>query len=1717
MAKARKFGVFGGVFTPSILTILGVIMFLRLPWIVGQAGLWSTLGIILVAHIISMSTGLSVASVATDKRVGTGGSYFIISRSLGLPIGGTLGIALFVGLSFSVSLYLIGFAETFLSYFGFEVGLASIRIAGSIILFLVAVVTFISTSLAIKTQYLIMTAMVLSLVSVFLGRHGFGPAEPLLLPMGGALPWIALFAIFFPAVTGFEAGVSMSGDLKDPRKNIPVGTISAILVGLLVYVGLAFFFSYTVDRNLLVGDSRVLFNISLVPQLVIAGILGATLSSALGSILGAPRILQAVAADRILPAFFAKGFGASHEPRNALMLTYMIAQAGILIGELNAIARIVTIFFIITYGFLNITYALESWAGTDFRPSFKIPRVVSIIGALACIVVMIQLDVIALIVASVALIALFLFLKRRELTLQTGDTWNSIWASLVKTGLGRLTTSGRRVNNWRPNVILFSGGEMNRPHLVDMGKSLVGKLGIFTNFELVENPSSTTPFKRSMEPEAGIQRGKPGVFTRYHECRDVYEGMATISKVYGFSGFEPNTVLMGWARNTRHPQKFAALLKDFKAQNLNTVFLHYDKTNGFGNYRTIDVWWSGRGRNLSLAIALLRFITSSKEWRTAGIRILTITSSSSQTESLHSLVNQVLDNQRMRARVKVISNGVEQLPEADIIHAESRTADLCLLELPEFGKQEPVRPIEQINQLVAQLRTSLVISASDFFDEISVKSPAGKGSGKQLPVPVKKPAGGILGQLENSSLEIVANEVYNLGKASETAVNNFEEGRLHPMMEKSAGFFPELAFLSGKMLDNLARALDIPRPEDRSKALLRLLNDFSFHSQKQIQVYKEQIMPFHREALEAGLSSLLSGLKMALAEAPEKLWIKRHRREFVIHKEDPLTARLYKLRKILAATLTGRPVPHRVRLLPAARYYVYYKRLEALRALMNDFALHSFRQMAEIRKVLTSIHEAIEKARLETADQARLTDSVRLEKDRLKAQVELLADEDRAFHEQAGARLYLTLLDDLNSLARHLESTRANLLSRHFKVWFKREEEAIAGLQAFPAIWEKNLGLSANRALLDFSVLSLQSRINSKIGKYHQEFALILEGGLLQWLGTCRKLLGSETASLKESVRGFQRLDQPELTVPQVNEHYETLFDEIRDLLREVPEKFDIGDSQFAEHAGSEGFEEAEPLTVNLRKALSLYVGSEFIDPANKKTLEAERELQKHVVAIRDLMRLMSFSLTTEEGIDDDQDKTRKEEQLAVLMNNFHDKLNQEEQQLRAIRSGLEKAFSDYLKESFEPLSSATIGKTSRELRKRRRGTKGGSLGSGLREHLQQASNVLQQQFVNLLYSKSEGLIWFSHLEKSGQAGLLSNRDTLGFVEAITPDPEVVRDLPFYYCTLFSGQAGIGDDFWVGMKHQITEADEAIRRFKQGVPGALVVTGARSSGKSSLSKMMARKHFTTDNIHQVRAPQGCTADPELFSSKLLEALNAHNKSVNDVFRALPSGKVVLVQDLALWWERRPGGDAVIELLKSLIDRFGHKCLFIITVNSHALPLIDHWSGLKGYALATVSCEPFDARELKEMILLRHHAGGLSLQYGGKPDDRLTAWDYARLFSRLFDSSYGNPGTAIALWLASIKKVTGKTIHLDSLELPSTEVFDKLSRDQWFYVLQFILHRRFTTERLAANIEQPREQVYQGIRELVRAGILVEKFEGIYAIRPGLDLYLTDKLKSMNRL
>ena len=502
MPQGKKFGTFAGVFTPSILTILGVIMYMRLSWVVGNAGLWTAIAIILIAHVVSVTTGLSVSSVATDRKIKAGGIYFMLSRSLGLPIGGSIGITLFVATALSIALYLIGFAESALVVLqeplGLEsVGINHIRLFGSIALFLIVTLAYISTSIAIKSQFFILAAIVLSIISILFGSD-VGKEFDMTGATEGGVNFFVLFGIFFPAVTGFTAGVAMSGDLKDPKKSIPWGTMLAVGTGLIVYIGLAVFIYYSFEGNLeaIMSDKNALIKFGWIPVLVIGGIWGATLSSALGGILGAPRILQAMSVDSITPKMFAKGVGVDNEPRKALILTFVIAQAGVLIGELDVIAEVVAMFYLSAYLFINVSCFLEQWASPDFRPSFKIPLGVSLIGAIVTFILMIQLNLLAAVVAILVMMLIFIWLTRKQLVLGSGDVWQSVWSSVVKLGLKNLDKKSTHKRNWNPNILLFSGGTETRNRLIEFSKTVAGNKGMISNFELIENKTAKLLFPK---------------------------------------------------------------------------------------------------------------------------------------------------------------------------------------------------------------------------------------------------------------------------------------------------------------------------------------------------------------------------------------------------------------------------------------------------------------------------------------------------------------------------------------------------------------------------------------------------------------------------------------------------------------------------------------------------------------------------------------------------------------------------------------------------------------------------------------------------------------------------------------------------------------------------------------------------------------------------------------------------------------------------------------------------------------------------------------------------------------------------------------------------------------------------------------------------------------------------------------------------------------------
>lgn len=721
-ASDGKFGTFAGVFTPSILTVLGVIMYLRFGWVVGHAGLAGAILIVLIAHTITVATGFSISAIATNQTIKTGGAYFMISRSLGLELGGAIGIPLFFGQALSVSLYIMGFTESFQPFMQNILPGIPPQVTSTVICVALAVLGMISANVAIKTQYFVMLAIVLSLVSFLVGTGGNSAGIdlwPKTVDGKAAVGFAVVFAVFFPAVTGITAGISMSGDLRDPRKAIPRGTMAAIFVGMAVYLALPVFLALKADTATLRTDMLIMQHVAWMPTLILAGIWGATLSSAIGSILGAPRTLQALGLDGVVPRLLAKGSGKNNEPRAAILVTLVIALGGIWLGDLNMIAPILTMFFLVTYGTINLACGLQTWADSpSFRPEFKAPAWVSFFGAAASFYMMSFINLPAAAISSLVVVGIYALLQRKSMETTWGDARHGLWAALVRMGLLRLRQAAWHPRNWRPNVVVLGGSPTSRPHLIDVGLWLGGEKGLVTYFYLVAGRVRDLQERRSVLQKSTTERlarTRPNLLVRVEVCGDIYDGVRNVAQSYGLAGFESNTVVMGWGHQEDRAHDYGNLIYDLTLLDKCLVLVAYDEVRQFGRQAKVDIWWGGLDNNGGLMLLLTHLLMAHPEWRLADVKVKMIVPSSDRASKTKRMIQDIIDDSRIKAQPEVIVNPQDGRAIADIIAQNSVRSDLVIMGLrpPEPDQGEVF--VQRVNALIERLPTVLLVRASEQF------------------------------------------------------------------------------------------------------------------------------------------------------------------------------------------------------------------------------------------------------------------------------------------------------------------------------------------------------------------------------------------------------------------------------------------------------------------------------------------------------------------------------------------------------------------------------------------------------------------------------------------------------------------------------------------------------------------------------------------------------------------------------------------------------------------------------------------------------------------------------------------------------------------------------------------------------------------------------------------------------------------------------------------
>jgi amino acid transporter len=715
------------VFTPSILTILGIILFLRLDYVVGSAGLARALLIIGLANVISILTSVSLSAIATNLKVKGGGDYYLISRTLGLEFGGAIGLVLFLAQSVSIAFYCIGFGEALIDILPSQnLFLKPQLIACGAVSFLF-IFAWLGADWATRFQYVVMTLLAMALLSFFFGGIPQWDSTQLVqnwnVPSGSPDFWL-LFAIFFPAVTGFTQGVSMSGDLKDPGQSLPRGTFLAVGVSILVYFGVAFIYAGTLPNEAL-ANTGAMKRLARFKALIDAGVIAATLSSAMASFLGAPRILQSLAADRIFPFlhFFAKGAGPTDNPRRGVLLAAAISFLTISLGSLNVIAAVVSMFFLISYGLLNYATFFEAYAASpSFRPKFKwFDQRLSLLGFLACFFAMLAIDLKTGIVAVSILFAIHQYLKRTAGPARWADSRRAYSLQRVRENILAAAAEPEHPRDWRPQILAFSSDPQRRTRLVRFSSWIEGRSGMTTVVQILEGSGAKINRERlnvETELRRDIQASGLSAFPLVMVAPEMDIGVNSLLQVYGIGPLKANTILLNWL-NPDTPYSFTYKkilfgrhLRTVYRLGCNIVIFYSDEkrwetlmAKNTENHR-IDVWWQGDASS-RLMLLLAYLMTRSEPWDVATIRVLAVNYENDSQENIRDLMG-IMDEVRIAVESKIVVNtSLDKI--ADL------SADTSLVYLPFRLKGDRIdAPVsDPVEKLLLRLPSAALVMAAE--------------------------------------------------------------------------------------------------------------------------------------------------------------------------------------------------------------------------------------------------------------------------------------------------------------------------------------------------------------------------------------------------------------------------------------------------------------------------------------------------------------------------------------------------------------------------------------------------------------------------------------------------------------------------------------------------------------------------------------------------------------------------------------------------------------------------------------------------------------------------------------------------------------------------------------------------------------------------------------------------------------------------------------------
>ncbi|HKL32080.1 MAG TPA: hypothetical protein VJ919_06090 [Tangfeifania sp.] len=719
----KKFGT-APVFFTAISTILGAILFLRFGFAVGTLGFWGVVLIVLLGHMVTIPTALAISEIATNKRVEGGGEYFIISRSFGLNIGATIGIALYLSQAISVAFYVIAFTEAFeflFNYIAENYGFTLPRQAISLpaMLGLALLIIKKGANLGVKALYVVVGILLVSLVMFFLGNTGHADATTFDLSkaeLRNPQDFFVVFAIIFPAFTGMTAGVGLSGDLKKPSLAIPLGTTLATVSGMIIYFFVIFKLAQSAPVEDLLEEQLVMARIAVAGVIVIPlGLAASTISSALGSVMVAPRTLQALALDQAFPSkkingWLSKGTAKDNEPVNASLITSIIAFVFVALGDVNAVASIISMFFMVTYGALCLISFLNHFGSSpSYRPSFKSRWYISLAGFVVAVWIMFKISTLYALLAFVFIILIYLYVDHYH---KNRKGFASIFANALFQLNRNLQVmiqkkqAKKEQREWRPSAICISKDSFKRDKAFKLLNWISYKYGFGTYLHQIEGYYSKSTAQQARQEHTRLM--EQFNFIENHVYVDTLispsntSAIAQAIQIPGIAGMENNMVIFEYDKE--HPKNLSDIIDNFALVNSGDfdIALLASSPREIKYKNGIHVWINSFDtENANLMILLSFIIWGHPDWKKGKIQIFNICRPG-EIEKTKAYMREVVLSGRLpisEKNIRMIVQG-QNISARSLINEHSANAGITLIGLrEEMIKKEQQKLFEGYDEL----------------------------------------------------------------------------------------------------------------------------------------------------------------------------------------------------------------------------------------------------------------------------------------------------------------------------------------------------------------------------------------------------------------------------------------------------------------------------------------------------------------------------------------------------------------------------------------------------------------------------------------------------------------------------------------------------------------------------------------------------------------------------------------------------------------------------------------------------------------------------------------------------------------------------------------------------------------------------------------------------------------------------------------------------------